>query len=137
MGIGDLFAYEATTDGITVRAQPRFAEDQSDASHGHWVWYYHIRIENDSGAPVQLVDRYWIITDGEGKRRDVMGEGVVGEQPLIAHGASFDYVSGCPLTTPMGNMRGSYGMIDSGGRRLEVAIPSFDLISPDSKRAAN
>lgn len=137
MGIGDLFAYEATTDGVTVRVQPRFAGDESQPEHGHWVWYYHIRIENESGMDVQLVDRHWIITDGLGRRRDVMGDGVVGEQPMIAHGQSYDYVSGCPLATPMGNMRGHYGMLDSQGRRLEIEIPSFDLLSPDSRRAAN
>jgi ApaG protein len=137
LSLPGLFSAEATTDGITVRVQPRYAADQSDPGNGHWVWHYHIRIENRSGREVQLVDRHWTITDGRGERRDVMGEGVVGEQPVIAHGGSYDYVSGCPLPTPMGNMRGRFGMVDSGGRRLDVAIPGFDLLSPDSKGAAN
>lgn len=80
---------------------------------------------------LQLIDRAWIIIDGHGGRRDVMGEGVVGEQPVIAPGGSYDYVSGCQLSAPMGTMHGRYGMENSGGRRIEVEIPSFDLISPE------
>jgi ApaG protein len=137
MSLPGLFTAVATTEGITVRVQPRYAGDQSDPENGHWVWHYHVRIENGSGLQVQLLDRHWIITDGQGERRDVMGEGVVGEQPTLAPGSSYDYVSGCPLATPMGQMRGAFGMQDGGGRRFEVEIPTFDLISPDSKGAAN
>lgn len=137
MSLTGLFTAEATTEGITVRVAPRFAADQSDPAGGHWMWHYHVRIENGSGVPVQLIDRHWEITDGRGQRRDVMGEGVVGEQPRIEPGDSFDYVSGCPLPTPSGSMRGRYGMLDSGGRRFEVEIPAFDLLSPDSRRAAH
>ncbi len=137
MTLGEFFAFCATTDGITVRVQPRYAADQSDPAQGHWVWHYHVRVENQSGREVQLIDRSWIITDGRGTRRDVVGEGVVGEQPIIAHGGSYDYVSGCPLPTPMGTMHGSFGMTDSGGRRFEVEIPAFDLVSPDARRASN
>lgn len=137
MSIPGLFTSVATTEGITVRVQPRYAGDQSDPENGHWVWHYHVRIENGSGVQAQLMDRHWIITDGRGERRDVMGEGVVGEQPIIPPGGSYDYVSGCPLATPMGQMRGAFGMQDGGGRRFEVEIPAFDLISPDAKGAAN
>ena len=137
MSLPGLFTANATTEGITVRVQPRFAGDQSDPENGHWVWHYHIRVENGSGKEVQLIDRHWIIIDGHGARRDVMGEGVVGEQPVIAPGSSYDYVSGCPLATPMGHMQGRFGMIDGGGRRFEVEIPGFDLLSPDSRGAAN
>lgn len=137
MSLTGLFTAEATTEGITVRVAPRYAADQSDPDNGHWMWHYHVRIENGSGIAVQLIDRHWEIIDGRGQRRDVMGEGVVGEQPLIQPGDSFDYVSGCPLPTPSGMMRGRYGMLDPGGRRFEVAIPAFDLLSPDSRRAAN
>jgi len=137
MSLTGLFTAEATTEGITVRVAPRYAADQSDPDNGHWMWHYHVRIENGSGMAVQLIDRHWEIIDGRGQRRDVMGEGVVGEQPLIEPGDSFDYVSGCPLPTPSGMMRGRYGMLDPGGRRFEVAIPAFDLLSPDSRRAAN
>jgi ApaG protein len=132
-----LFAASATTEGVTVRVQPSYAPDQSDPEHDHWVWHYHIHIENGDGMAIQIIDRHWVITDGRGERRDVMGEGVVGEQPLIAPGDSYDYVSGCHFTTPMGHMVGRFGVLDSGGRRFEVDIPGFDLISPDSRRAAN
>lgn len=131
MTLGTFFKASATTDGVTVRVQPRFAPDQSDPEAGHWVWHYHIRIENDAGLAVQLVDRHWIITNGDGLRHDVEGEGVVGEQPHIQPGGSYDYVSGCPLATPRGWMHGSFGMIDSSGRRFEATIPSFELASPD------
>jgi ApaG protein len=137
VSIPGLFTAVATTEGITVRVQPRYAGDQSDPDNGHWVWHYHVRIENGSGLRVQLLDRHWIITDGHGERRDVMGEGVVGEQPFIEPGCAYDYVSGCPLATPMGEMRGAFGMQDRGGRRFEVAIPSFHLLSPASRGAAN
>lgn len=137
MSFADFFAAVATTEGVTVRVQPSYAADQSDPENGHWVWHYHIRIENGDGMPIQLIDRHWIITDGRGERRDVMGDGVVGEQPVIAPGASYDYVSGCPLATPMGNMRGTFGMLDSGGRRFEVEIPGFDLLSPQARGRAN
>ena len=137
MNIGALFQVSATTEGVTVRVQPGYAADQSDPDNGHWVWHYHIRIENGDGMAIRVVDRNWIIVDGRGERRDVMGEGVVGEQPLIAAGESFDYVSGCHFTTPAGHMRGWFGVLDSAGRRFEVEIPGFDLVSPDTRRAAH
>lgn len=135
--MGALFAVSATTEGVTVRVQPSYAADQSDPENGHWVWHYHMRIENGDGMPIQIIDRHWIITDARGDRRDVMGEGVVGELPLIAPGDSYDYVSGIHFPTPMGHMIGHFGVLDSGGRRFEVDIPGFDLISPHSRRAAN
>jgi ApaG protein len=137
LSLSELFSAAATTEGVTVRVQPRYAADQSDPDNSHWVWHYHIRVENASGTTLQLIDRAWVIIDGHGERRDVSGDGVVGEQPVIPHGGSYDYVSGCPLATPMGTMRGAFGMEDSGGRRIEVEIPGFDLISPDSGRAFN
>jgi ApaG protein len=137
MSFPGLFSAVATTEGVTVRVAPSYVADDSDPDAGHWLWHYHIRVENGGGVPVQLIDRHWIITDGRGVRRDVMGEGVVGEQPVIQPGDSYDYVSGCPLTTPMGTMRGRFGMVDSGGRRFEVEIPLFHLTSPDTRRAAN
>lgn len=117
-----------------MRVQPHYSPEDSDPANGHWQWLYHIRLENGGGTTVQLIDRHWIITDGEGQRRDVMGDGVVGEQPTLSPGESFDYVSGCPLSTASGHMVGQFGMVDHSGRRFEVAIPGFDLISPDSRR---
>ena len=79
---------------------------------------------------MQLLSRHWLITDGRGAVHEVRGEGVVGEMPLIAPGASFDYVSGCPLSTPTGSMRGSYQMVDEDGAAFDIEIPSFSLQGP-------
>jgi ApaG protein len=88
-----------------------------------------VRIENGSEVAVQLLSRSWTIVDGRGTVHEVVGEGVVGEMPLIAPGASFDYVSGCPLDTASGTMSGSYRMVDEDGTAFDVAIPTFQLLS--------
>lgn len=124
------FPHAATTDGVTVRVSVSYLSDQSEPARGRWFWAYHIRIENATAAPVQLLTRRWIITDGRGARHSVEGEGVVGDQPVIAPGGSYDYVSGCPLATPSGAMQGSYRMIGAGGETFDVAIPRFALIAP-------
>ncbi len=128
--IGALFPDAATTEDVTVRVSVSYLPEQSEPGRGRWFWAYHIRIENGSDRMVQLLTRHWVITDGRGARHSVEGEGVVGEQPLIAPGASYDYVSGCPLSTPTGAMQGSYRMIGEDGRRFDVAIPRFALTAP-------
>lgn len=128
--IGAFFPDAETTDGVTVRVSVSYLPEQSEPGRGRWFWAYHIRIENDSDRTVQLLTRHWIITDGRGARHSVEGEGVVGEQPVIAPGASYDYVSGCPLSTPTGAMQGSYRMIGEDGSRFDVAIPRFALTAP-------
>lgn len=133
---GFFAATEATGD-ILVHVQPHYDVERSHPGLGRFVWHYHIRIENRGHESVRLIDRHWIITDGRGIRHEVEGEGVVGEQPVIAPGAAFDYVSACPLPTPSGMMQGSYGMMAADGRRFRVGIPPFDLLSPDSRRFAN
>ena len=130
-----LFAYAETTRGVTVRVSPSFLPDQS--GEGRWVWSYHIRLENGGDEAVQLISRHWIITDARGRTEEVEGPGVVGEQPIIEPGRSFDYVSGCPLPTPSGTMRGSYQMVDSNGRPFDIAIPAFSLDSPQGRRRVN
>ncbi|WP_294255795.1 Co2+/Mg2+ efflux protein ApaG [Sphingomonas sp.] len=125
-----LFTDEATTRGVVVRVSVSYLPEQSEPHRGRWFWAYHIRIENEGPVAVQLLTRHWIITDGRGLRHTVEGEGVVGEQPMIAPGASFDYVSGCPLSTPTGSMQGSYHMIDEDGDAFDVTIPRFALIAP-------
>ena len=125
-----LFTDEATTRGVVVRVSVSYLPEQSEPTRGRWFWAYHIRIENEGAVAVQLLTRHWIITDGRGLRHTVEGEGVVGEQPMIAPGASFDYVSGCPLSTPSGSMQGSYHMIDEDGDAFDVTIPRFALIAP-------
>ncbi|MCC2980381.1 MULTISPECIES: Co2+/Mg2+ efflux protein ApaG [unclassified Sphingomonas] len=124
------FPSSETTRGVTVRVSVSYLPEQSEPARGRWFWAYHIRIENDGPQAVQLLTRHWIITDGRGARHSVEGEGVVGEQPLIAPGASYDYVSGCPLATPLGSMQGSYRMVDAAGMTFDVAIPKFALVAP-------
>ena len=125
-----LFPHSATTDGIIVRVSVSFLPEQSEPARGRWFWAYHIRIENDGPVTVQLISRDWTIADGRGGQHLVQGEGVVGEQPIIAPGGSFDYVSGCPLTTPTGYMEGHYHMVTADGRALAIAIPRFPLTAP-------
>ncbi|MFP5296991.1 MAG: Co2+/Mg2+ efflux protein ApaG [Alphaproteobacteria bacterium] len=125
-----LFPHAATTDGITVRVAVSFLPEQSEPARGRWFWAYHVRIENEGQAAVQLVSREWTIADARGARHVVQGEGVVGEQPVIEPGAAFDYVSGCPLGTPSGWMEGSYNMVRADGRVMAVEIPRFPLSAP-------
>jgi len=125
-----LFPNVAETNGVVVRVSVSFLPEQSEPERGRWFWAYHIRIENASDRSVQLLTRHWIITDGRGARHSVEGEGVIGEQPMIAPGESFDYVSGCPLATPTGSMVGSYHMLGEEGAGFDVAIPRFSLLAP-------
>ena len=125
-----LFPYVATTGRIHVRVAVSYLAEQSAPSAGRWFWSYHVRIENGGGRPVQLLSRHWIIVDGRGVTHEVRGEGVVGEMPLIPAGGSFDYVSGCPLDSASGSMRGSYHMVDEDGAAFDVEIPHFALLSP-------
>ena len=126
----EFFPYAHTTGGITVRVSVSYLAEQSEPRRGRWFWAYHIRIENEGRQAVQLLTRHWVITDGRGARHSVEGEGVVGEQPLIEPGASYDYVSGCPLATPSGSMQGSYRMVGEDGMAFDTAIPRFDLLAP-------
>ena len=130
----ELFQHAAITQDITVRVAVNFMPDQSRIEAGKWFWVYHIRLENNSDATVQLLTRHWRITDGRGAVSIVNGEGVVGETPVLAPGQSHDYVSGCPLTTPHGSMEGFYTFRRMDGERegegFEVAIPFFPLAAP-------
>ena len=124
-----LFPHLAVTRGVAVRVAVSFLAEQSDPSTSRWFWSYHVRIENGSDVAVQLLSRSWTIIDGRGTIHEVVGEGVVGEMPLIAPGGSFDYVSGCPLDTATGAMSGSYRMVDEDGSAFDVEIPRFQLLS--------
>jgi ApaG protein len=124
-----LFPNVAVTRGIAVRVAVSFLAEQSDPTADRWFWSYHVRIENGSEKAVQLLSGSWSIVDGRGTVHEVVGEGVVGEMPLIAPEASFDYVSGCPLDTPSGSMSGNYRMVDEDGTAFDVDIPRFQLLS--------
>ena len=124
------FPHSATTRDIVVRVSVSYLPEQSEPGKGRWFWAYHIRIENKGGMAVQLVSREWVISDGRGVTQEVRGEGVVGEQPVVEPGGSFDYVSGCPLTTPTGSMEGQYFMVGADGSGFAVTIPRFPLVAP-------
>jgi len=128
--IGTLFPYSAESHGVVVRVAASFLAEQSQPARGRWSWAYHIRIENHGDVEVQLLTRRWIITDGRGARHRVEGDGVIGAQPVIAPGESYDYVSGCPLDTSTGSMEGSYQMVSADGSTFDATIPRFPLIGP-------
>jgi ApaG protein len=123
--------YVAETRGIRVTVRAFYLEDQSQPDDGHFVWAYQVRIENFGREPVQLLRRTWHITDATGRTQNVHGAGVVGQQPLLEAGESFEYTSGTPLETPSGFMVGTYHMIlPDSGETFDVAIPAFSLDSP-------
>jgi len=129
--------YRAITRNIEVVVTPDFMPDRSSPDDGQFFWAYTIEITNHGKDSVTLKTRHWVITDATGKRQDVRGEGVVGKQPTIKPGESFEYTSGVPLTTSSGFMAGTYGMVDDGGQRFEVEVPAFSLDTPSGKRALN
>jgi ApaG protein len=122
--------YQRTTRAIRITVKPSFLEEQSQPEEGYFVWAYTITIENRSTDTVTLKTRYWRITDGKGQVQEVRGAGVIGEQPTLKPGDSFEYTSGAPLTTPSGFMVGSYQMETAEGEPINVDIPPFSLDSP-------
>ena len=115
---------------LTVTVQPRYLADQSDPGKRQYAFAYTIRITNSGSEPAQLISRHWIITDGNQQEQEVRGLGVVGQQPLLQPGESFEYTSGCPLSTPVGTMRGTYHCVGENGMPFEVDIPEFVLAMP-------
>lgn len=122
--------YDQTTRSIRVSAKPFYLDSESSPEKGRYFWAYTIAIENHGGETVQLLTRYWRITDAQGNVQEVRGDGVVGEQPVLEPGERFEYTSGAPLPTPSGFMAGSYNMRASNGERFDVEIPAFSLDSP-------
>jgi ApaG protein len=126
--------YECETRSIKVAVRPAYLDDQSDPDDRYYVWSYTVTIENKGPEPVQLISRYWNITDGAGRVQEVRGPGVVGAQPVIAPGQKFQYTSGCPLPTASGYMSGRYQMKAASGEAFEAEIPGFLLESPYEER---
>jgi ApaG protein len=122
--------YSEMTRSIKVTVKPIYLEDQSSPGENRYVWAYHVQIENCGKETVQLRRRYWKITDNRGHVKEVRGDGVVGEQPVLAPGESFEYTSGTPLPTPSGIMVGTYQMETRAGDSFSVRIPAFSLDSP-------
>jgi ApaG protein len=122
--------YEKTTRAITISVRPFYLDEQSEPDEEHYVWAYRVSIENSGEETVQLLNRHWRITDKLGRLQEVKGSGVVGEQPVLNPGDSFEYTSGTPLQTPSGIMVGTYEMESAEGERFDVEIPAFSLDSP-------
>ncbi|MFB2549758.1 Co2+/Mg2+ efflux protein ApaG [Ensifer soli] len=129
--------YRAKTRDIEVTVEPYYLEEQSDPDDSRYVWGYRIVIANHSEIAVRLLSRYWHITDENGQVDEVSGPGVIGEQPLLNPGDSYEYSSGCPLDTPSGVMFGRYGMQSADGDTFEVDIPAFSLDTPGLVRTLN
>ena len=128
--------YRETTHLIAVTVTPIYLEEQSEPDENQYIWAYHVQIENQGQQTVQLISRHWKITDSNGCVKEVRGDGVIGEQPVLHPGESFEYTSGTPLSTPSGIMVGSYEMETAQGARFDVAVPAFSLDSPyeDTRR---
>ena len=123
--------YNSITRDISVSVLPVYIDERSKPEENQYFWAYRVVVENRSGETVQLVSRYWHITDGNGKIEEVSGPGVVGEKPILKHGDSYEYTSGCPLETASGIMVGHYVMKRQDGISIKVAIPAFSLDLPD------
>ena len=129
--------YRAVTRKIEVTVTPRFVSERSSHANGYYFWSYTIDITNLGSETVQLKTRHWRITDALGRLQEVKGPGVVGEEPVLKPGQSFEYTSGVPLPTPSGFMVGSYGMVTAAGEHFDIEIPAFSLDSPEGKRTLN
>lgn len=129
--------YSAMTRNITVTVKPFYMPDRSDPEESRYVWGYRVTIDNQSDDTVKLLSRYWHITDGTGKVEEVRGAGVVGEQPQLDPGDSYQYTSGCPLSTPSGFMVGRYTMRNAQGEQFDIEIPAFSLDLPGKPRSVN
>src|ERR1700733_2413890 len=129
--------YRAVTRNIEVKVTPRFLPDRSSIEKNYYFWAYTIEISNRGKSTVQLKTRHWRITDGFGRVQEVRGPGVVGEEPVLEPGKSFEYTSGVPLPTPSGFMVGTYGMVTADGEQFDIDIPAFSLDGPDAKRTLN
>lgn len=125
-----MFNSEAQTRGVRVVVQSEYAPERSEPSKNQWFFLYTITITNEGPETVQLLTRHWLITDGTGHVEEVRGPGVVGKQPTLKTGESFEYTSGCPLGTPFGVMEGTYQMITESGERFDAKIAPFTLSEP-------
>lgn len=123
---------DAVTNGIRVQVRSRFIPERSSAADRQFFFAYHVRISNEGTTTAQLVSRHWIITNAEGEAQEVRGLGVVGEQPVLHPGETFEYTSFCPLTTAVGTMHGSYTMVTPDGGTFEARIAPFTLAVPNA-----
>ncbi|MDH3521157.1 MAG: Co2+/Mg2+ efflux protein ApaG [Myxococcales bacterium] len=125
-----MFQSEAITEGLRVEVQARYAPEHSNPTGNLWFFLYTIRISNEGEEPCRLVSRRWTIRNATGKVEEVRGAGVVGQQPVLAPGETFEYTSGCPLDTPFGSMEGTYQMVTESGEHFDAKIARFELREP-------
>lgn len=123
---------DAISRGIRVQVQSEYIPEQSDPSNHYYFFVYHVKIANHGDKAAQLVSRYWVITNANGEKQEVRGPGVVGEQPYLEPGASFEYSSFCPLDTPVGTMHGNYQMVTPDGESFEARIAPFTLAAEEA-----
>lgn len=129
--------YRKSTHDIEISVLPVYIDERSDPDADRYFWAYRVQILNQGDRPVQLISRYWHITDATGRVEEVSGEGVVGEQPVLEPGIQYEYTSGCPLATPSGIMVGHYEMRCENGSMIRVDIPAFSLDLPDADPVYN
>jgi ApaG protein len=129
--------YQAVTRDIEVKVTPRFLPERSSPENSYFFWAYTIAITNRGRETVQLKTRHWRITDAFGRVQEVRGAGVVGEEPVLGPGQSFEYTSGVPLQTPSGFMTGTYRMVSEAGADFDIDIPTFSLDSSEARRTIN
>ena len=129
--------YSAVTREIRVQVEPIYLDEQSEPDNGQFVREYRVQIGNEGIESVQLLTRYWHITDGMGRIQEVRGAGVVGEQPVLKPGDTYEYTSGTPLPTPSGIMKGTYQMKTPDGEKFDIEIPAFSLDCPYETRRLN
>jgi len=125
-----MYGSETNTRGVIVRVESSFVPERSEPLKNRWFFAYRIKIANHGDQVVQLVSRHWIITDANGNVEEVKGPGVVGQQPVLEPGESFEYTSFCPLTSPFGSMRGTYQMTTEHGVSFDAEIGEFELSEP-------
>ena len=129
--------YRAVTRQIEVTVEPNFMPERSSVDRREYFWSYTVVITNTGEETVQLQTRHWIITDATGRRQEVRGRGVIGEEPVLAPGERYEYTSGVPLPTASGIMAGRYQMVNQSGEQFEIDVPTFSLDSPDGARVLN
>ncbi len=128
--MSDIQTYRETTNYISVSVSPEYLHQQSEPSDNHFTWAYHVYIENSGNTSIQILARHWKITNIKGQSHEIIGDGLVGKQPVLNPGDVFQYSSGTPLTTSSGFMSGSFLLISEGGKLFNAVVPSFSLDSP-------
>ena len=128
--MSDIQTYRETTNYISVSVSPEYLHQQSEPSDSHFTWAYHVHIENSGSTSIQVLARHWKVTDIKGQSHEIVGDGLVGKQPVLKSGEVFRYSSGTPLSTSSGFMSGSFLLISEGGELFNAAVPSFSLDSP-------